>query len=109
MIGILASITLTCAALQTQAQPAAQEQVGSAVPAAESEKAPMREWYGAPIAIADLAALGSMFGGVVASDHGHSFGSVLVVVGAGTYFLGGPISCSSAGRDDSWEKTFSSA
>ena len=91
MTEILALITFTCAGVQAQAQPAAQEQVGSAVPAAESENAPTREWYGAPIVLADLAALGSMFGGVVASDHGHSFGSVLVVAGAGTYFLGGPI------------------
>ena len=91
MMGILASITFTCESAQAQAEPAAQEQVGSAAPAAESEGAPTREWYGAPILLADLAALGSMFGGVVASDHGHSFGTVLVVVGAGTYFMGGPI------------------
>jgi hypothetical protein len=91
MIGVLASIAFTCAALQAQAQAPAQEQVGSASPASESKGAPPREWYGAPIVLTDLAALGTFFGGIVASDHGHDFGVVLSVVGAGTYLLGGPI------------------
>ena len=51
----------------------------------------MREWYGAPIVLVDLAALGAFFGGMVASNRGNALGTALMIAGGGTYLLAGPI------------------
>ena len=91
MIGILASITFTCVALQAEAQPPAQERVVSASPTSESDGGLTREWYGAPIVFVDLAALGAFFGGMVASDRGNDLGSALMIAGGGTYLLAAPL------------------
>jgi len=80
-----------CTTQQARAEEPSPKQLDNGSPVSDSKDVPPREWYGAPIVLADLAALGLFLVGVVASDHGHDFGSALMGVGVGTYLLGGPV------------------
>jgi hypothetical protein len=48
-------------------------------------------WYGAPIVLTDIAALGALAGGTALADRGFEAGWGLVVLGTSAYLLGGPI------------------
>lgn len=50
-----------------------------------------REWYGAPMVVADAFGFGLLTCGVLVHDHDGGFVAPLVSVGLGLYLLGGPI------------------
>jgi len=57
--------------------------------AASTEK--RTEWYGAPIVIADLAAVSLTVAGAATASSSSDLGFGLIAAGVGTYVLGGPI------------------
>lgn len=52
---------------------------------------PTRQWYGKNMIITDLTALGLFLGGAAMLGNSSDLGAGLMVLGAGTYALGGPI------------------
>ena len=57
-----------------------------------------REWYGKPMLVTDLVALGVFGGGVVAFEYNEQLGGALLLASAGAYLLNGPIVHFHAGR-----------
>jgi len=57
----------------------------------ESAAAETKVWYGMPILITDLAALGAFVGGTLAADRDAEVGWGFILAGTGAYLLGGPI------------------
>ena len=54
-------------------------------------RADAKEWYGAPMVVADVASVALIVGGLVAEDHRSKAAPGLLLVGAGAYLIGGPI------------------
>ena len=89
--GTLVLLAFSCATLQARAEEPAQRPPSNPPSVSDSKDLATKEWYGAPIVVTDLAALGVFIGGMVAADRGSHFGSGLMISGSGTYLLGGPI------------------
>jgi hypothetical protein len=67
-------------------------QQSAAFPAAQASNiTTTKEWYGAPIVVADIAALGLMVGGIATYGQSPDLGGGLILTGLGAYVLGGPI------------------
>jgi hypothetical protein len=69
----------------------AEAQLGNAALVSDSRDVETKKWYGMPIVVTDIAALGIFVAGMVAADHGSDIGSGIMLVGVGAYVLGGPI------------------
>jgi hypothetical protein len=80
MMGTLALLAFTCTTMRALAAEPAQEQLVAT-----------RKWYGAPMVLSDLVALGVFVGGMMVYDHSQAAGAGFMVLGFGTYGLGGPI------------------
>jgi hypothetical protein len=74
-----------------QAAEPAEPQSGNVALVSDSKDQATKEWYGMPIVVTDIAALGIFLGGMVAADRGSDVGSGIMLAGVGAYVLGGPI------------------
>jgi hypothetical protein len=91
IVGTLVLLAFNCATLVARAQEPAHEPSNNAPSVSDSKEAVTKEWYGAPIVVTDIAALGLFFGGMTAADHGSNVGTGLMLAGVSVYLLGGPI------------------
>jgi hypothetical protein len=91
LLGALALLAFECTTLKAHAEVSSPAPLASGWSAGDSQGAPAQVWYGAPILLMDIASLGAFLGGTAAADHGYAVGGGLMIVGAGTYLLGGPI------------------
>jgi len=91
LIGILVLFALDLTTRAARAGEPAQEPLAPGSSASDSTGVEAKVWYGAPIVITDLAALGALVGGTVLADRGSDAGWGLMVLGTGAYLLGGPI------------------
>ena len=84
-------LAFSCATLPARAEEPAPELLSNPPSVSDSKEVATKEWYGAPIVVTDLAALGVFIGGMTVADRGSHVGSGLMILGFGTYLLGGPI------------------
>jgi hypothetical protein len=91
LIGLLALSSFNLTARSARAEEPAQESLGSSSTVSNSKSTEAKVWYGAPIVLTDIAALGALAGGTALADRGFDAGWGLILLGTGAYLVGGPI------------------